>query len=61
LGFLAFLPVFMVDTIAPLDGWGGIAKACVATFLIGYGIVAGIAFLTVKYKDSRDKALAELN
>jgi hypothetical protein len=59
LGFLAFLPVFMVDTLAPLDGWGGVAKAGIATFLIGYGIVAGLAFLTVKYKDSRDKALAE--
>ena len=59
LGFLAFLPVFMVDTLAPLDGWGGVAKACVATFLIGYGIVAGLAFLTVKYKDSRDRALEE--
>ena len=61
LGFWLFLPVFMVDTLAPLDGWGGVAKACIATFLIGYGIVAGLAFLTVKYKDSRDKALEEQN
>ena len=59
LGFLAFLPVFMVDTLAPLDGWGGVAKACIATFLMGYGIVAGLAFLTVKYKESKDKALEE--
>ena len=47
----------MVDILAPLDGWGGVAKACY--ILIGYGIVAGLAFLTVKYKDSRDKALEE--
>ena len=59
IGFLAFLPVFMVDTLAPLDGWGGVTKASIATFLMGYGIVAGLAFLTVKYKDSKDKALEE--
>ena len=54
-GFLSLYGVFLVDVVAPLDGYIGILYSAMPTFLMGYGAVAGVAFLAVKYKESQDK------
>ncbi|MBM76348.1 MAG: hypothetical protein CMK59_13165 [Proteobacteria bacterium] len=56
-GFLSLYGVFLVDVVAPLDGYIGVLYSAMPTFLMGYGAVAGFAFLAVKYKESQDKVV----
>ena len=54
-GFLSLYGVFLVDGVAPLDGYIGVILAALPTFFMGYGVVAGLGFLAVKYKETSDK------
>ena len=57
LGFLACYAVFLRDGVTPLDDFQRVAYAALPAALIGWLVIAGVAWLAVKY--SHTKADAE--
>ena len=52
LGGLAFYSVFLADGITPTASWFNVGTAFLPGMFMGWGVVAGIAFLMTKYVQS---------
>ena len=55
LGGLAFYAVFLADGITPSASWFNVGTAFLPGMFLGWGIVAGLAFLMSKYVASTRK------
>lgn len=58
LAFLALWAVFLRDGVTPLDDFQRVGYAVLPAALLGWGLVAGIAWVAVKYITSKEKARA---
>ena len=52
LGGIAFYAVFLADGITPLSSWMNVGMAFLPGMFLGWGLVAGLAYLVAKYKAS---------
>jgi hypothetical protein len=57
LAFLGFYGVFLRHRVTPLDSFGEVLGAALPAALLGWGVVAGLAYLIVKMQ-SRTEAVA---
>lgn len=53
IGFLALYAVFLRDGVTPLDTYKGVGLAVLPAAIVGWVLVAGIAFLVVKYTSGK--------
>ena len=53
IGFLALYAVFLRDGVTPLDTYKGVGLAVLPAAIVGWVLVAGIAFLVVKYTSAK--------
>ncbi len=58
LGGLAFYAVFLADGITPTASWFNVGTAFLPGMFLGWGVVAGLAWLATKYVDSGSKSKA---